>query len=155
MNRILSLVLAVIGTLTVPASIVECQTKGANINPPASKRQRPSVTVIPQQSAYVTLKVSSVEKIAEKPGLVKITIEAEGASTVKGYHFHYEEVFVDKDRAEGSVVIDSTSLRSLPHKEFFIAHENAQVEVWLSEGEFMDGSKWKSALIPKLKRKGQ
>ena len=110
------------------------------------------MTVIRQQSSPVTLKVSSVESIAGKPGLVRITIKARGASTVKGYHFHYEETFVDEYGAAGSVVTDSTSLRSLPNEESFIARENAEVEVWVSEVEFRDKSTWKSSLIPKLKR---
>ena len=155
MTRILSLVLAVIGSLTLTASIGQCQGQIVNVNHLPSKSRRPSGTVIRQQSSPVTLKASSVESIAGKPGLVKVTIKAQGASAVRGYHFHYEEAFVDRYGAEGSVVIDSTSLRSLPHEESFIAHENAEIEVWVSEVEFLDGATWKSALIPKSKREGK
>lgn len=152
MTLILSLVLATLGSLSVTASIIHCQGQSANVNQQRSKSRRPSVTVIRQQSSPVTLKVSSVESIPGKPGLVKITIKAQVASRVKGYHFHYEEAFVDEHGAAGSVVTDSTSLRSMPHEESFIAHENAEVEIWVSEVAFLDGSTWKSSLIPKLKR---
>jgi len=134
--------------LSVP---IQGQEQGATVNPLA-RSHRPSVTVIRQRSAPVILKVSSVKSIAGKPGLVKITFKAQGASAVKGYHFHYEEVFVDKYGTEGTVVTDSTSLRSLAHEESWIAHENAEVEVWVSAVEFLDGSTWESPLIPKLKR---
>ena len=52
----------------------------------------------------------------------------------------------------GSVVTDSTSLRTLGREESLNAHENAEIEVWVSEVEFMDGSRWKSPLMPKLNR---
>jgi hypothetical protein len=133
---------------------IQGQEQGTNVNHLA-RSQRPSLTVIQQRNAPVILRVSSVKLIAGKPGLVKITFKARGASAVKGYHFHYEEVFVDEYGAEGTVVLDSTSLRSLPDEESLIGHENAKVEVWVSEVKFMDGSKWESALIPKLKREGK
>lgn len=155
MTLIFSLVLAAIGSLNVTASIIHCQGQSANANQQASKSRRPSVTVIRQPSSPVTLKVSSVESISGKPGLVKITIKARGASTVKGYHFHYEATFVDEYGASGSVVTASTSLRSLPHEESFIAHKNGEVEVWVSAVEFLDKSTWKSSLIPKSKREKQ
>ena len=153
MTRISSLVLAMSSLLILTVSM-QGQEQGTNVNQLA-RSHRPSVTVIRQRSAPVILKVSSVKLIAGKPGLVDITLKARGASAVKGYHFHYEEVFVDEYKAGGSVVLDSTSLRSLPHEESLIAHGNAKVEVWVSEVEFVDGSKWKSALIPKLKREGE
>lgn len=152
MTLILSLVLATIGSLTVTSSIIHCQGQSANVNQQARKSRRPSVTVIRQQSSPVTLKLSSVESIAGKPGFFKITIKAQGASTVKGYHFHYEETFVDEHGAAGSVVSNSTSLRPLSYEESFIARENGEVEIWVSEVEFRDKSTWKSALIPKSKR---
>ena len=152
MTRLSSLVLATISFLTLTASIIQCQGKGADSDRLAGKSQRPSVTVIRQQSSPVTLKISSVKSIPEKPGLVNITFKAQGAETVKGYHFHYEENFVDKDGARGSVVTDSTSLRTLGRGESLNAHENAEIEVWISEVEFTDGSRWKSSLTPKLKR---
>jgi len=111
------------------------------------------VTLIQQQSSPVILKISPVKSIPEKPGLVKITFKAKGAKTVKGYHFHYEEKFVDEDGTRGSVVTNSTSLRTLGREESLNAHENAEIEVWVSEVEFMDGSRWKSSLMPKLNRK--
>jgi hypothetical protein len=150
MTRISSPVLALISflILTVP---IQGQEQGANVNPLARSR-RPSVTVIRQQSAPVILKVASVKSIAGKPGLVQITFKARGASAVKGYHFHYEEVFVDKDGTKGTVVTDSTSLRSLSYEESLNAHENAEIEVWVSGVEFLDGSTWESSLIPKLKQ---
>ena len=152
MILILSLVLATLGSLCLTDSIVHCHEQSANVAHQGSKSRRPSVTVIRQQSSPVTFKVSSVKSIPGKPGLVKITIKAQAASTVKGYHFHYEEVFVDEHGAAGSVVTESTSLRTLPHEESFIARENADIEIWVSEVEFLDGSTWKSSLIPKLKR---
>ena len=151
MALILSFVLATLGSLSATASIIHCQAQSTSVNQ-RSKSRRPSVTVIRQQSSPVTLKISSVESIPGKTGLVKITIKAQGASTVKGFHFHYEETFVDVHGAAGSVVTNSTSLRSLPHEESFIARENGEVEIWVSEVEFLDGSTWKSSLIPKLKR---
>lgn len=152
MTLILSLVLAAIGSLTVAASMVPCQEQSTNANQRASKSRRPSVTLKRQQGSPVTLKVSSVESIPGKPGLVKIIIKAQGASKVRGYHFHYEETFVDEYGAAGSVVTDSTSLRLLPHEEIFVAHANAEIEVWVSVAEFQNGSTWKSSLVPKLKR---
>ena len=152
MTRLSSLILAMIGFLTLTVSIVQSQEQGADSNRLASRSQRPSVTLIQQQSSQVILKISPIKSIPEKPGLVKITFKAEGAKTVKGYHFHYEENFVDKDGARGSVVTDSTSLRKLGREESFYAHENAEIEVWVSEVEFMDGSGWKSRLMPKLNR---
>jgi len=113
------------------------------------------VTLIQQQSSPVILKISPVKSIPEKPGLVKITFKAEGAKAVRGYHFHYEEKFVDKEGTRGSVVTNSTSLRTLGREESLNAHENAEIEVWVSEVEFMDGSRWKSSLMPKLNRKEQ
>ena len=151
MTRLSSLILAS-SFLTFTVSIVQSQDQGAHSNRLAGRSQRPSVTLIRQQSSVVTLKVSAVKSIPEKPGLVKITFKAKGPKTVKGYHFHYEEKFVDKDGTRGSVVTDSTSLRTLKHEESLIAHENAEIEVWVSEVEFMDGTKWKSSLMPKLNR---
>ena len=153
MTRLSSLTLAMISFLTLTFSIVQSQEQGADSNRLASGSQRPSVTLIQQQSSPVILKISPVESIPEKPGLVKITFKAEGAKTVKGYHFHYEEKFVDKDGARGSVVTNSTSLRTLGREESLNAHENAEIEMWVSEVEFMDGSRWKSSLMPKLNRK--
>jgi hypothetical protein len=155
MTRLSSLILAVISFLTLTVSIVQSQEQGADSNRLASGSKRPSVTLIQQQSSPVILKMSTVKSVPEKPGLVKITFKAEGAKTVKGYHFHYEEKFVDKDGARGSVVTNSTSLRTLGREESLNAHENAEIEVWVSEVEFMDGSRWKSSLMPKLNRKEQ
>ena len=152
MTRLSSLILAMITFLTLTVSIVQSQEPGAGSNRLASRSQRPSVTLIQQQSSPVILKISQVKSVPEKPGLVKITLKAQGTKTVKGYHFHYEENFVDKDGARGSVVTDSTSLRTLGREESLNAHENAEIEVWVSEVEFMDGSRWKSALMPKLNR---
>ena len=154
MTRLSSLILAMISFLTLTVSIVQSQEQGADSNRLASKSQPPSVTVIQQESSQVILKISPVKSIPEKPGLVKITFKAEGAKTVKGYHFHYEENFVDKD-GSGSVVTDSTSLRTLGREESLHAHENAEIRVWVSEVEYMDGSRWKSALIPKLNPRKQ
>ena len=154
MTRLSSLILAMISFLTLTVSIVQSQEQGADSNRRASRSQRPSVTLIQQQSSQVILKISPLTLIPEKPGLVKITFKAEGAKTVKGYHFHYEENFVDKE-GRGSVVTDSTSLRSLGREETFYAHENAEIRVWVSEVEYMDGSRWKSALIPKLNPRKQ
>jgi hypothetical protein len=142
-----------ISFLTLTVSIVQSQEQGADSNRLASRSQRPFVTVIKQQSSPVILKISHVKSIPEKPGLVKITFKAQGAKTVKGYHFHYEWNFVDKDGTRGSVVTDSTSLRTLGREESLIAHGNAEIEAWVSEVEFMDGSRWKSSLVPKLNRK--
>lgn len=153
MTRLSSLILAMISFLTLTVSIVQSQEQGADSNRLASGSQRPSVTLIQQQSSPVILKISPVKSIPEKPGLVKITFKAKGAKTVKGYHFHYEEKFVDKDGTRGSVVTNSTSLRTLGREESLNAHENAEIEVWVSEVEFMDGSRWKSSLMPKLNRK--
>ena len=155
MTRLSSLVLATISFLTLTVSVVQCQGRDADRDRLASKSQRPSVTVIRQQSSPVILKISSVKSIPEKPGLVKITLKAQGAETVKGYHFHYEENFVDKGGTRGSVVTDSTSLRTLGREELLNAHENAEIQVWVSEVEFVDGSRWKSSLVPKLKREGE
>ena len=152
MTRLSSFILAMISFLTLTVSIVQSQEQGADSNRLASKSERPSVTLIQQQSSPVILKISPVKSIPEQPGLVKITFKAQGAKTVKGYHFHYEENFVDKDGTRGSVVTDSTSLRTLGREESLNAHENAEIEVWVSEVEFMDGSRWKSALMPKLNR---
>ena len=152
MTRLSSLILAMISFLTLTVSIVQSQEQGAASNRLASKSQRPSVILIQQQSSPVILKISPVKSIPEKPGLVKITFKAQGAKTVKGYHFHYEENFVDKDGTRGSVVTDSTSLRTLGREESLNAHENAKIEVWVSEVEFMDGSRWKSPLMPKVNR---
>ena len=149
MTRLSSLILAMIGFLILTVSIVQSQEQGADSDRRASRSQRPSVTLIQQQSSPVILRISSVKSIPEKPGLVKITFKAKGAKTVKGYHFHYEENFVDKDGTRGSVMTDSTSLRTLGREESLIAHENAEIEVWVSEVEFMDGSRWKSSLVPK------
>jgi|SRR5687767_5496477 len=146
MTRLSSLILAMILTLTV--SIVQSQEQGAHNRLPI-RRQRPSVTLIQQQSSSVFLKIS-VKSIPENPGMVKITWKAKGAKTVKGYHYHYEAKFVDKDGARGSVVADSTSLRTLGYEESLNAYENSEIEVWVSEVEFMDGSRWKSSLLPKL-----
>ena len=154
MTRLSSLILTTISFLILTVSIVQSQEQGADSNRLASRSQRPSLTLIQQQSSPVILKISSVKSIPEKPGLVKITFKATGAKTVKGFHFHYEETFVDKDGAKGSVVIDSTSLRTLGREESLIGHEKAEIEVWVSEVEFMDGSRWKSSLIPKLKSAG-
>jgi hypothetical protein len=153
MTRLSSLILAMFSFLTLTVSIVQSQEQGADSNRLASGSKRPSVTLIQQQSSPVILKMSPVKSVPEKPGLVKITFKAEGAKTVKGYHFHYEEKFVDKDGARGSVVTNSTSLRTLGREESLNAHENAEIEVWVSEVEFMDGSRWKSSLMPKLNRK--
>jgi hypothetical protein len=152
MTRLSSLILAMISFLTLTVSIAQSQEQGADSNRLASRSQRPSVTLIQQQRSPVILKISLVKSIPEKPGLVKITFKAQGAKTVKGYHFHYEENFVDKDGTRGSVVTDSTSLRTLGREESLNAHENAEIEVWVSEVEFMDGSRWKSPLMPKLNR---
>ena len=149
MTRLSSLILATISFLILAVSIVQSQEQGVNTDLLASKSQRPSVTLVPQQSSPVTLKLS-VESIPDKPGLVKITFKAKGAKTVKGYHFQYEEKFVDQDGARGSIESHSTSLRLLGREESLIAHKNAEVELWVSEVEFMDGSKWKSSLMPKL-----
>lgn len=151
MTRLSSLILAMISFLILTVSIVQSQEQGADSNRLASRNQRPSVTLIQQQSSQVILKIS-VKSIPEKPGLVKITFKGQGAKTVKGYHFHYEANFVDRDGTRGSAVTDSTSLRTLGREESFIAHENSEIEVWISEVEFMDGSRWKSALIPKLNK---
>lgn len=150
MTRLSSRILSMISCLTLTVSIVQSQEQGAHSNRLA-RSQRPSVTLIQQQSSPVILKIS-VKSIPEKPGLVKITFKAKGPKTVKGYHYHYEEKFVDKDGARGSIVAHSTSLRTLGYEESFNAHENAEIEVWVSEIEFMDGSRWKSALMPKLNR---
>src|ERR1044072_3886464 len=133
MTRISSPVLVVIAflTLTVPN---RGQEQSANVDAPGKSR-RPPVTVIRQPNAPVTLKFS-IKPIPGKPGLVKITFKAEGASGVKGFHFHSEEVFVEKDGAKGSIVSDSTSLRSLRQEESLIAHENSQAELWVSSVEF-------------------
>ena len=152
MTRLSSLILAMIGFLTLTVSIVQSQEQGADGNRLASSSQRPSVTFIQQEGSQVILKISPVKSIPEKPGLVKITFKAQGPKTVKGYHFHYEENFVDKDGTRGSVVTDSTSLRTLGREESWIAHENAEIKVWVSEVEFMDGSRWTSLLMPKLNR---
>ena len=152
MTRLSSLILAMISFLTLTVAIVQCQEQGADSDRLASRSQRPSVNLIQQQSSPVILKISSVKSIPEKPGLVKITFKAQGAETVKGYHFHYEENFVDKDGTRGSVVTDSTSLRTLGREESLNARENAEIEMWVSDVEFMDGSRWKSSLTPKLKR---
>jgi hypothetical protein len=152
MIRLSSLVLAMISFLTLTASIVQCQEQGADSDRLARKSQRPSVTVIQQQSSPVILKISSVKSIPGKPGVVKITFKPKAAKTVKGYHFHYEGNFVGKDGTRGSMVADSTSLRSLGREESFILYENSEIEVWVSEVEFMDGSRWKSSLTPKVKR---
>ena len=149
MTRLSSLILAMIMTLTV--SIVQSQEQ-ADSDHLASRSQRPSVTIIQQQSSPVILKISPVKSIPERPGLVKITFKAQGAKTVKGYHFHYEENFVEKDGTRGSVVTDSTSLRTLGREESLNAHENAEIQVWVSEVEFTDGSSWKSPLMLKLNR---
>lgn len=148
MTRLSSLILAMISFLTLTVSIVQSQES----NRVASRSQRPSVNLIQQQGSSVILKISRVKSIPEKPGLVEITFKAQGAKTVKGYHFHYEEKFVDKDGARGSVVSKSTSLRVLKREESLIAHENGEIEMWVSEVEFMDGSRWKSSLISKLNR---
>ncbi|HET6863297.1 MAG TPA: hypothetical protein VFH91_09620, partial [Pyrinomonadaceae bacterium] len=113
MTRLSSLILGMISFLTLTVSIVQSQEQGADSNRLASRSQHPSVTHIQQPSSPVILKISPVKSIPEKPGLVKITFKAQGAKTVKGYHFHYEENFVDKDGARGSVATDSTSLRTL------------------------------------------
>jgi hypothetical protein len=152
MTQLSSLILAMISFLTLTVSIVQSQEQSADSNRLASRSQRPSVTLIQQQSSPVILKMSPVKSIPEKPGLVKITFKAKGAKTVKGYHFHYEENFVDKDGTRGSLMTDSTSLRTLGREESLNAHENAEIEVWVSEVEFMDGSRWKSSLMPKLNK---
>jgi hypothetical protein len=145
MTRLSSLILAM--TLTV--SVVQSQGQDVSRNRLTSKSQRPSVTLVRQQSSPVTLKVS-VASIPEKPGMVKITFKAKGAKTVKGYHYRYEENFVEQDGTKGSIVSESTSLRTLAREESLIAHENAQIEMWVSEVEFKDGSRWKSSVLPKL-----
>ena len=150
MTRLSLLILAMISFLTLTVSEVQSQKQGADSNRTASRGRRPSVTLVRQQSSPVVLKIS-VKSMPEKPGLVKITFKADGAKTIKGYHFHYEENFVDKDGTRGSVVTDSTSLRTLGREESLIAHEDAEIEVWVSEVEFKDGSRWKSSLMPKLK----
>ncbi len=148
MVRVSSLALATVCLLILTVAI-QSQEQGTNLsNLPRS----PSVTVIQQQNAAVTLKISSIKSIAGKPGLVKLIFKAQGAAAVKGYHFHYEEMFVDEYGAEASVVTDSTSLRSVRNEEDFVAHANAKIKVWVSEVEFVDGSKWQSTLVPKLKR---
>ncbi len=148
MLRVSSLVFATVCLLILTA--IQSQEQGTNLSK-LPRSQRPSVTVIQQQSAPVTLMVSSIKSIPGKPGLVKLTFKPRGASAVKGYHFHYEEIFVDEYNAEGSVVTDSTSLRSLRNEEEFVAHANGKVEVWVSQVEFVDGSKWQSTLVSKLK----
>lgn len=151
MTRLSSVTFSMISFLTLIVSIVQSPEQGAHSNRLASRSQRPSVTLIRQQSSPVILKISAIKSIPEKPGLVKITFKAKGAKTIKGYHFHYEENFVAEDGTRGSVVTDSTSLRTLAREESLNAHENAEIEVWVSEVEFMDGSRWKSLLMPKLK----
>ncbi|HSE24561.1 MAG TPA: hypothetical protein VLB68_23050 [Pyrinomonadaceae bacterium] len=152
MTRLSSLILAMITFLTLTVSIVQSQKQGADSNRLASRSQRPTVTLIPQQSSSVILKLSPVKPIPENPGLVKITFKAQGPKTVKGFHYHYEENFVDQDGTRGSIVADSTSLRTLGREESLNAHKNAEIELWVSEVEFIDGSRWKSALTPKLNR---
>ena len=149
MTRLSSCILAMISCLTLTVSIVQSQEQGAQGNRLAVRSQRPSVTLIQQQSSPVILKVS-VKSIPEKPGMVKITFKAKGPKTVRAYQYQYEEKFVDKDGARGSIVAKSTSLRTLGYEESLNAHENAEIEVWVSEIEFMDGSRWISALKPKL-----
>jgi hypothetical protein len=154
MTIVLSLVVAVIASLSVTTQMIHFQGQSAPVNHLPSKSRRPTVSVVRQTSSPVTLKVTSVQAITGKPGFVRITIKAQGASTVKGYHFHYEEAFVDKYGAAGSVETDSTSLRSLNNEESFIAHENGEVKVWVSVVEFLDQSTWKSVLTPKAKKEG-
>jgi len=149
MTRLSSVILATISFLTLTGAIVESQEQGAHSRV-ASGSQRPSVTLVRQQASSVTLKISVLAPIPEKPGMVKIAFKAKGPKTVKGYHFHYEENFVDLNGTRGSIVSESTSLRTLGREESMYAHVNAEIKVWVSEVEFMDGSRWKSSLIPKL-----
>ena len=155
MTIFLSLVVAAIASLSVTTSMIHFQGQSAPVNHLSNKGTRPTVTVVRQPSSPVTLEVSSVRSITGKPGFVRITIKAQGASTVKGYHFHYEEAFVDEYGAAGSIETNSTSLRSLNNEESFIAHENGEVKVWVSVVEFLDRSTWKSVLAPKSKKEGQ
>ena len=154
MTRLSLLILFIISLSTLTVPIVQSQEQGAHSGL-ASKSQRPSVTIISQQGSAVTLKISSLESLPQNPGMVKIAFKAKGPKTVKGYHFHYEENFVDQDGTRGSIVSNSTSLRTLAYEETLNAHVNAEIKVWVSEVEFMDGSKWKSSLIPKLIREKQ
>jgi hypothetical protein len=153
MTRNLSLLFAVIVFFTI--SSAQSQKQDAEISRSARKAYYPAVTVVKQPSSPVTLKLTSIKAMPDRPGMVKMTFKAEGAPTVKGYHFHYEEVFVDEHGAKGSVMTESTSLRVVPYEESLIARENSKVEIWVSEVEYKDGARWKSPLVPKLMKEGK